>query len=116
MSDQLPILNIPEPIVQGDTWPGLLFTLTEDGEPINLVNAEIKLQTFKNMRRTLNLSTSNAGISIVDAASGQFNLEEIQYLNLEPGQHIGDLQITLQDGRRTTYCKVLFNVTAEITT
>ena len=110
----VPALNIPDPAIAGDTWPGLSITLTEDGNPIDITGAEIKVAFYNNRTLTLTLDTTS-GITITNAAAGQFQFDVINRLNLNPGLHIGDLQVTFADDTRQTYCSVRLTVIADIT-
>jgi len=107
-------LKIPDPAITGDTWPGLSITLTEDAVPIDLTGASIKAEFFKDRILTLTLETGS-GITITNPLNGQFQFDVINRLNLQPGLHTGDLQVTFADTTRVTYFLIKLNVIADIT-
>jgi hypothetical protein len=118
----LPTLLVPEPVVSGDTWPGLSFTIKENGSPIDLTDAEVKIDLYFRKDRTMQFSselieeeTDIKHITITDATEGKFQVDSIERLDLAPGQHVGDVQVTFSDNRRITYCKIKFNILADIT-
>lgn len=103
------------PLVQGDTWPGVRMQVKVDGSPQDLNGYRVDVHLYQNMRKTKVFSTISGEITWLDQVNGQFQLEA-GTLNLTPGQHIGDIQITDAAGFKTTYAKIIFNITKEYTT
>lgn len=90
----------------GDTWDGLTATVNINGSPANLVGSQIHAW----FRRGSSLGNPNLKLSIgsgitLTGVPGQFTLDEIQQVNLEPGTYYYDVQIVFASGRRKTYMK-----------
>ena len=78
--------------VQGDTF-ALAFSGSTGGTPINLTGAVIKMTI--QAENDIFLSTLNGGISITNAANGQFtvNMPSAQTALILPGVYLYDLWI-----------------------
>jgi len=110
----LPTLVIPDPVVTGDTFESFQIVLKENSTPINLTGASIRIHFKLRNKNTLQLSNGN-GITITNPTQGTFVIDTINRLDLEPGLHLGDLEITFANNVRTTYCRIKLNVLADIT-
>ncbi len=113
----LPLLKLPHnpanSIVRGDTWKGVQFTITKDGDPVDLTDCEAKI-TFRHPSDTWTIETG-AGITITDAANGVLRIDEIQVLDVSAVVYKGDLQLTFPSGEVVTYLKIELTVTDDIT-
>lgn len=108
-------LTDQQPLVQGDTWPGARFQVNIDGSPANLTGARIDIHLYQNLRKTKVFSTATGEITWLDESTGSFQIEKTT-LNLLPGQHIGDIQFTDASGNKSTWAKIIFNISKEYTT
>lgn len=107
------ILKIPfqgEYIVQGDTIAKTLFTFTD--EDIDLTTATIKMQIYNGNTRIIDVSNGD-GITVID--SENFEIDEVLENDLPVGKHLGDLEITDEDGKRFTYFRVQYEVLKQYT-
>jgi len=111
MSEQA-ILKIPQAfwttqykpvIVQGDTIPRFLFTVTN----LDLTGATIRMQLYQSFSKIFDVSTGE-GITIIDSTS--FEIDEVPFAdnNFPVGTLTGDIEITLANGQRATVIKVEF--------
>ena len=91
-------------LVKNDTSPRLNFTLTQDGNPINLTNSIARLKVRKQgesnniFSRTCTIVSAVNGTCYYDWQSGDLN---------EVGMLIGEVEITFSNGQVQT-CKDLF--------
>lgn len=104
--------------IKGDTFDEVAFQLKINEEVVDLTGATIKMQLRKNYSDTsaaLSLtSVSSAGITITDAATGQFKINS-QIIDIEVYNYVYDIQITLASGVVKTYVQGGFNITNEVT-
>lgn len=112
----IPILQLPQPVVVGDTWPGMALTMKDDGVDVNLTDAEIIIELYLNGTKTIIFKTNaeNVGeypITITDASHGKFEIDGIDSLELAAGNHVGHLKMTYPDGDIVTYCQIQLIVT-----
>ena len=103
---------------KGDTFNEVAFEVKKNGTALNLTGATIKMQLrkdYNDVTPTLSLtSVSNAGLTITNATSGHFKINE-QIINIEVFNYVYDIQFTLSSGEVKTYVKGGFNVTPEVT-
>ena len=103
---------------KGDTFNEVAFEVKKNGTALNLTGATIKMQLrkeYSDVSPTLALtSVSNAGLTITNATSGHFKINE-QIINIEVFNYVYDIQFTLASGEVKTYVKGGFNVTPEVT-
>ena len=103
---------------KGDTFNEVAFEVKKNGTALNLTGATIKMQLrkdYSDVSPTLSLtSVSNAGLTITNATSGHFKINE-QIINIEVFNYVYDIQFTLASGEVKTYVKGGFNVTPEVT-
>lgn len=101
--------------VKGDTLDEVVFTILEDGSPIDLTGYDIKIMFKKYPILVSSLTLEiGSGITVTDAAQGQFKIDE-QVISLDVGQYFYDIQFT-NDTEVRTYVKGEFNVLQEVTT
>ena len=111
MSEQA-ILKIPQAfwttqynpvIVQGDTIPKFLFTVTN----LDLTGATIRMQLYQSFSKIFDVSAGE-GITIIDSTS--FEIDEVPFAenDFPVGTLTGDIEITLANGQRATVMKVEF--------
>jgi hypothetical protein len=96
-------------LVQGDSRPALVVTLTDDvtGSPIAITGATILLK-FRAVGATTNLSTLTG--SIVNGPNGQVVFYWAQVagsLNVDAGDYEGEIEITFSDGQVQTVYDLL---------
>lgn len=100
---------------QGDTFKAVNFAVT--GTPTLPTIATVKMQLRKECGGlvALNLtSVASAGITIVDAVTGLFKINE-QIINIPEYNYLYDIQITFVDGIIRTWLSGSFNVECDIT-
>lgn len=104
--------------IKGDTFDEVAFQLKINEEVVDLTGAVIKMQLRKKYSDTtaaLSLtSVSSAGITITNAATGQFKINA-QIIDIEVYNYVYDIQITLASGVVKTYVQGGFNITNEVT-
>ena len=104
--------------IKGDTFNQVAFELKIDSVAVNLTGAVIKMQLRKNasdVSPALALtSVSSAGITITNASSGLFKINE-QIIDIPVDTYQYDIQITFASGVVKTYIAGSFNITPEIT-
>lgn len=104
--------------IKGDTFNQVAFELKIDSVAVNLTGAVIKMQLRKNandVSPALSLtSASSAGITITNATSGLFKINE-QIIDIPVDTYQYDIQITFSSGVVKTYIAGSFNITPEIT-
>ena len=100
-------------LVQGDTRPALVITLTDDntGNPITLTGASAVLR-FRSVGGSTVLTTLNG--TVTDAVNGvvAFYWASVPTsLNVEAGDYEGEIEITFADGQiQTVYDLLKFKV------
>lgn len=103
---------------KGDTFNQVAFEVTKNATALDLTGATIKMQLrkqYSDVSPALALtSVASAGITITNAASGQFKINE-QIIDIEVYNYVYDIQFTLASGEVKTYVKGGFNVTPEVT-
>lgn len=103
---------------KGDTFNEVAFEVKKNGTAINLTGATIKMQLrkqYSDVNSVLSLtSVGSAGITITNAASGQFKINA-QIIDIEVFNYVYDIQFTLSSGEVKTYVKGGFNITPEVT-
>jgi len=115
----VPILQIPiqsetvHPYIkQGDTIPKISLSIPE----LDLSGASIKMKLYSpdGVRKVLDISNGN-GITIINSTN--FEIDEITAANntLPAGQLKGDLEITLQDETKKTFCDVEYTIIKDYT-
>lgn len=113
------ISNLPQDLTtdikdswQGDTYPGLRFTVTRNGVPKDLTGASITMTFLKGNRRTaddhvLELGT---GLTVVDAANEIFDMDEIPVLDWTSGEYYADCEIIYADGEVKTPFRYIWKI------
>lgn len=100
-------------LVQGDTRPALVVTITDDttGDPISLAGATPRLKF-----RAAGASTLTATVigSVTNAANGEcafYPASAPQMLQGDPGDYEGEIEITFADGQiQTVYDLLKFKI------
>lgn len=101
----------------GDTFPGVLFTLSNQDGPINLTGAVIEI-IFNNGeyipnflgRNQIHVLTSTDGkVVISSAASGEFNIKQ-QIISWEPRTYTGVLRVKFANGTIKTYADLTWTL------
>ncbi|MCD0459961.1 hypothetical protein [Roseiconus lacunae] len=111
------IINLPDHPA-GDTWQGFAETVLAyaDESPINLAGASLLMQVKR--RRSdrmpvLELSSDTSDITIVDATGGVFSISP-QSIDLNPGDYVYDLQVTLRNGDVMTPIQGNWKITSDV--
>lgn len=96
-------------LVQGDTRPALVCTITDDstGEPVNLTGATCVLKFRAQGSTTLKATLLG---TVTDAANGQVEFywaSDPSSLNGAPGTYQGEIEITFADGQIQTVYDIL---------
>jgi hypothetical protein len=104
--------------IKGDTFDQVAFELKINNVAVNLTGAVIRMQLRKNANEStpaLSLtSASSAGITITNAALGQFKINK-QIIDIPVFDYLYDIQFTFSGGDVKTYIKGNFDITSEIT-
>jgi len=92
--------------IRGDTYRGAIFTITVNNEPLDLTNATILCQFKKSASFNPALTwTELNGITIINTPlHNQFKFNS-QIIDIESGNYVYDIQITLNSGDVVTYIK-----------
>jgi len=99
----------------GDTFDGVQFEMVLNEAPMDLTGVAIKLEIKKrNTSKALVTKTNGSGITITDAAAGEFRINAFD-VDLEPGVYEYDVQLTFASGSKKTYIKGLWTITKQIT-
>jgi len=99
-------------IKQGDTIPKITVTFADtDVIDLTTVGTEIKMQVYYKGQAFINLSIG-AGITVISAKV--FEIDTMEALNFPCGNHLGDLEITI-DGVRFTYFNVEYTILKQYT-
>jgi hypothetical protein len=105
-------------IIKGDTFNGVLFTLTLNTVPVDLTNAHINMDVRLTATGTLvKRYTSDASANITISATptnGKFTFNQ-QIINIAAGNYKYDIEIELADGSIKTYVYGSFIVTQDVT-
>ena len=102
---------------KGDTFKAINFTLDEDGTPVDLTGASIRMMVKLNATDTnfaLEVSTSSGGMLITDAANGAFTFEE-QIIDIDAAKYVYDIEITDTNGNVNTYIKGSWHILQDVT-
>ena len=101
----------------GDTAPWQQFTLSENGAPIVLTDATIKMQVRIRTQTTPiidNTSVASAGIEITDAANGVFRVGGYTNPDMNVvGEY--DIEVTFPSGEVKTYLKGDYPISKQVT-
>jgi len=103
--------------LRGDTFSEYPFQILVNSVPLDLTDAEIKIDLKKSecgIAILTLISTLNAGITITDAVNGSFVINE-QIFTIPTFNYVYDIQITLADGRVKTWVGGLFQIINTIT-
>lgn len=99
---KLIISDSQEPIFVGDTWDGFTFIYEEDGDPVNLTGATIRMTLVSDSGGSIALSSATGGFTINAPLTGGFVCNPINRMAYPAGTYNGDLEITLADTTRYT--------------
>tara|TARA_R110000851_G_scaffold333456_1_gene513408 strand:- start:2855 stop:3202 length:348 start_codon:yes stop_codon:yes gene_type:complete len=104
------------PHYKGDTFNSFTFTIKENGVPIDLTGASVKIEfKKKSIKGDIQASmTVGSGITIDDAEGGVLRLDS--FINdWLPENYFYDTQITFANGIVNTYFKGVLTVNQDIT-
>jgi len=91
--------------VKNDTFRSVEFIFDDEGTPIDLTGAGIKIQ-FRYRCKTgkvVKEVTDGNGVTITDAINGTFKIDQFTPVDWEIGKYHYDVQITFADGSIKTY-------------
>jgi hypothetical protein len=100
-------------LVQGDTRPALVCTITDDttGEPVNIAGATVVLKFRLAGATSLTATVTGA---VTDGAAGQvafYPASAPEMLQGAPGDYEGEIEMTFADGQiQTVYDTLRFKV------
>ena len=103
--------------IKGDTFEEVAFELLLNNLPYSLVGAIIRMQLRKEYGGIPALSltsVASAGITITNAASGLFKINE-QIIDICPFNYIYDIEIEFGDGTVKTYVSGNFLIKNDVT-
>jgi hypothetical protein len=107
--------NLPTHIT-GDTFRGVTFSVTLNASPLDLTGAAVRMQVRRSKESDealLDLKQA-AGITVTDAAAGEFQIDE-QIIDLPEGNHYYDIEFTLANGKRHTYIVGRWQILQDVT-
>ena len=102
--------------VKGDTYNGVQFQYIKDGVPVDLTGAGIFID-FRYPRKTGKLTKALSvgdGITITDAANGEFRIDPFDLVGFEVNKHYYDIQLVL-NGVTKTYLEGYLEVIQDVT-
>lgn len=113
--------KIPDHL-KGDTFDGVIFTVSVNSVPLNLTDASFKMTLVKQAPQkdikvktpVLTLTSPSGGLSLVNGPLGKFQINK-QIINIPPDVYAYDIQITLADGTVKTYVKGTWKILQDIT-
>lgn len=104
-------------LISGDSWDGIEMSLEEGAvgaeTPVDLTGATICVDLYVSggsPDRVLMSLKTGSGITITDGPAGEFKIDGIARFNLPDGTIDGQLEITLANNQRITYCVFVFTV------
>lgn len=103
--------------IKGDTFEAVSFELLLNNLPYSLVDAIVRMQLRKEYGGIPALSltsVASAGITITNAASGLFKINE-QIIDICPFNYIYDIEIEFGDGTVKTYVSGNFLIKNDVT-
>lgn len=96
---------------KGDTFKRTDFQVIINENPLNLTNAEVKIQLRKQPGGIVYLEPL---ITIFDPTNGEFCIDE-QIIDIEAYDYKYDIQITTENGEVNTWVSGLFTIINDIT-
>lgn len=108
--------NLPNHI-KGDTFPGVSFTITVNGSPLDLTNATVRLylrNKYKILKHRFSTDVAIGGMTITDPTNGIVRLDE-QIVDVAAGTYNYDLEITLVTGEVYTYVNGTWTILQDVT-
>lgn len=112
--------NLPQSIdiddhLQGDTFPGLEFTITRNSVAKDLTGSAITMTFLLRNRSTSaeQVFTLGSGLTITDGPNGVFEMDQIDVLTWEAGDYYYEVQIIYADGEVKTPVKGKFKIEAD---
>lgn len=108
--------NFPDH-TKDDTFEGVEFILEENGSPIDLTGASIRmmLKLTPQDDAALTVFTPSDGLTITDAVNGIFQFDE-QVISVDAGEYFYDIEVTDSGGKVTTYVSGRWIICQDITT
>lgn len=103
--------------IKGDTFDQVNFEVKINDVAVNLTGAVIRMQLRKEYGGVIALSltsVANAGITITNAASGLFKINE-QVIDIAPYNYLYDIEIHFSDGVVKTWVSGNFLILADVT-
>lgn len=100
----------------GDTARPWEIQILEDGNPVDLTGATVKLQARRDPQQVVlvDLSSDGTGITITDAATGTFSVGGYALPDVQ-AMLTYDLQVLFPSGSITTYLTGAFPVYGQVT-
>jgi hypothetical protein len=114
--------NLPEEIIipdhqQGDTFPGLRFTITRNGVAKDLTGATIAMTFLLINRRDSEeqVLTAVSGLTIIDGPNGVFDMDQINVVDWKAGEYSYDIEIQYADNEVKTVVEGTWKIVADKT-
>lgn len=101
------------PVTKGDTYPAANITI--DGADSTLSRVRIKFKACNSTTTALTLDSSTSGVTINDAASWDFTIDQIDEVTLAAGTYRYDLETISADGTIMTELAGTWEILSEIT-
>jgi hypothetical protein len=101
---------------RGDTFNGATIQYSVNDSPVDITGCEILMQLKRgkeDSNAAFEFSTELENISIINAASGEFTLDET-IIDVTPNVYFYDIQITFLDGTVKTILEGTFTITQDV--
>tara|TARA_R110002126_G_scaffold117434_3_gene257238 strand:+ start:525 stop:875 length:351 start_codon:yes stop_codon:yes gene_type:complete len=103
--------------IKNDTFSSVQFEYNEGGLPLDITGSTIKIQFRHKSNRgdILYTAETGSGITITNATSGVFRLDEFTPTDWKVGVAHFDVQMTFADGSIRTWIKGTVNILQDTT-
>ena len=110
-------------LLRGDTHTGFLLKLEVDNDsggkdPVDITGWEFKAQFSRGRKRGRvyhEASTSGGGMTITDAAAGEFTLDAFQTNGWQEGEYYYDIQSTAPPSTVRTHLRGVLSLLGDVT-
>ena len=115
MAENMEHYNLPSH-VKGDTFNGILFTVTVNTVALDLTNAHIKMDLrLTPLGVVAKTFSDGAGITISNSPTdGKFTIDA-QIIDIAAANYYYDIEITLGNGLVKTYISGRWNILQDVT-
>ncbi len=110
MADSRPLETLPD-VPSGTTGEASTFQYKENGTPINLTGATVKIAWKRYNSDKIQLTmTELSGVTITNAIGGILRIDERIY-DWKPGMYYADIDIVLSSGKKINYIRLKREIT-----